>query len=132
MSLWLCVTTLGILETEVCVGDIHRFGSAVLQVTSCRLPCFKFAHKVGSPAILKPFLESGHSGLYYQVLEPGTITAGDSIEILERDPRAFTVRAVLGLLRFHEGTSHDLERALQIEALSPIFRAAFEERQRSA
>jgi MOSC domain-containing protein YiiM len=93
VSLWLCVTTLGLLETEVCVGDIHRFGSTVLQVTSCRLPCFKFAHKVGSPAILKPFLESGHSGLYYQVREPGTITAGDSIEILERDPRAFTVRA---------------------------------------
>jgi MOSC domain-containing protein YiiM len=118
------LTTSGLLETEVYVGDIHRMGSVVLQVTSCRLPCFKFAHKMGSSAILKPFLESGHSGLYYKVLEPGIISPGDPIEVIARDPRAMTVRTILGLYRFHEGTREDLKKALQIDALSPLFRDA--------
>ncbi|TLD72341.1 MOSC domain-containing protein [Phragmitibacter flavus] len=122
------LTTSGLLETEVFVGDIHRMGSVVLQVTSCRLPCSKFAHKIGSTEILKPFLESGHSGLYYQVLQPGTITVGDPIEIIQRDPNAMTVRTVLGLYKFHEGTRDDLEKSLQIEALSPLFRKAIEAR----
>lgn len=122
------LSTSGLLETEVCIGDVHRYGSTILQVTSCRLPCFKFVHKVGNAAILKPFLESGYSGLYYRVLEPGTVTAGDSIEILDRDPRAMTVRTVLGFYRFHEGNRDDLERALEIEALSPPFRIGLEAR----
>lgn len=122
------LTTVGLLETEVCVGDIHRVGTVLLQVTSARLPCFKFAHKVGSSAILKPFLESGNSGFYYRVLEEGTIQPGESIEVVSRDPRGITVREMLGLYKFHEGGLAELERALGIEALSPIFREALARR----
>lgn len=119
------VTTIGLLETEVFLGDIHRYGTALLQVTSTRLPCFKFAHKVANSSILKPFTQSGYSGFYYRVLEPGTVAAGDPLEIVERDAAAVTVREALGLYRLNEGNDELLERALRVEALSPLFRDAF-------
>lgn len=116
------VTSSGLIETEVFIGDVHRYGSAFLQVTSTRLPCFKFAHKIGDPSILKPFTQSGRTGFYYRVIEAGVIAPGDAIEVVQRDPRAITVRTALGLYRLNEGGRDLLETALQIDALSPPFR----------
>lgn len=68
----------GLLEDEVGVGDILRIGRAVVQATLPRLPCFKFAHKIGRPAILKEFLHSGRSGFYHRVLTRARWGAGDA------------------------------------------------------
>ena len=114
------LTTRGLLETEVLIGDTFRFGSALLQVTAPRLPCFKFAHKVGRPDILKPFLQSGFCGFYFRVLEEGALRAGDAIEIVDRPTHGITMRAMLGLQRFGEGGPADLQRALAIENLNPL------------
>jgi len=121
-------TTSGILEDEVCVGDILRIGGAVVQVTMPRLPCFKFAHKVGRPEILKEFLHSGRSGFYLRVLAEGEVGAGDDLTLLERDPAGITVRAVLGLQKLHEGGTADLRRALAIPSLAPLLRSDLEKR----
>lgn len=122
------LTVCGLSEKEVCVGDVHRVGGVVLQVTCERIPCFKLGHKLGRPDILKPFLRSGFSGFYYRVIEQGKVAAGDAIEVLERNAEAVTVRALLGMHRLNEGTPDDLRRALRIEALSPLIRSEFEER----
>lgn len=113
------LTTEGLLETEICIGDILRAGEIVLQVTSVRLPCFKLGYKFGKPAILKPFLRSGFSGFYCSVLEEGMISAGTAVEIIERDPRRVSARDLLGMQRLGEGTRESLEKLLEIEALSP-------------
>lgn len=122
------LTVSGLLESEVCIGDVHRIGGSVLQVTCERIPCFKLGHKLHRPDILKPFLQSGRSGFYYRVLQTGQVAAGDAIEIMERHAEGVTVRALLGMHRLHEGTPEGLRRALKVEALSPLVRKEFEER----
>lgn len=118
-------TVEGLLEDQVCVGDVLGIGTAVAQVTMPRLPCFKFAHKLGRPAILKEFLHSGFSGFYLRVLAEGEVGAGDMITVLERDPRRVTVRMALGLQRLGEGDAALLRRALEIESLAPTLRESF-------
>lgn len=113
------LTTRGLLETEICIGDVLRAGEIVMQVTSVRLPCFKLGHKLGKPAILKPFLQSGFSGFYCSVLVEGMISAGTAVEIVERDPRHITARDLLGMQRLGEGTRASVEKLLEIEALAP-------------
>lgn len=122
------LTLRGLLETEVCIGDQHRIGGVILQVTGPRVPCFKLGHKLDSPGILKPFLQSGRSGFYYRVLKEGQISAGDEVEVIGRDPRAVSVRMVLGMFRLGEGTPEAIERALEIEALVPFVRRDLESR----
>ncbi len=122
------LTVSGLLETDVCIGDIHRIGELVLQVTSARIPCFKFGHKLGRPDILKPFLQSGRSGFYFRVLNEGTVTAGATVDVIARDPRKVTVRELLGMHRLGEGDRTSLERALEIGALSPNVRRGLETR----
>jgi MOSC domain-containing protein YiiM len=122
------LTVSGLVETEVCVGDVHRMGDVLLQVTSERIPCFKLGHKLHRPDILKPFLQSGRSGFYYKVLRGGALSAGDAIEVVERDPRGVTVRALLGVHRLGENARETIEKILKVDALAPGVRNDLEKR----
>lgn len=94
-------TTEGLLEDDVNVGDVFRVGTAVLQVTTPRSPCFKLGAKVGSPRFIKTFLESRRLGFYLAVLEEGEVGAGDLIRRVAVDPAGLTVAALIEQRFFH-------------------------------
>jgi MOSC domain-containing protein YiiM len=74
------LTTRGLLEHEVHLGDEFRFGKAVVSVTQPRFPCYKLGIKFGTMQMVRQFQSSGHSGFYLSVIEEGEVTAGDPIE----------------------------------------------------
>ncbi len=74
------LTTEGITEDQIYIGDRVRIGSAVLQVTQPRMPCYKLGIRFGRPDMVKLFWQSGLSGFYFSVIEEGEIAAGDNIE----------------------------------------------------
>lgn len=76
------LSTEGLLENALWVGDRLRIGSVLLEVTEPRQPCFKFAAVMGYAAAPKHMLQSGYSGVYLKVVEPGSLQAGDAIELL--------------------------------------------------
>ena len=107
------LTTEGLLESEVCIGDQFRVGTVVLQVTQPRMPCFKLGIRFGRTDIVKRFWESGKPGIYFSIVTEGELGMGDSIELLARDPRQVSVLDIVHLFR---GDSEDialLDRALQ-------------------
>jgi len=120
------LTTTGLLEDRVCIGDIYRIGGVALQVTQPRVPCAKLAMKMGLPTFLKTFLASGRSGFYFRVLEPGTLQAGDDITLEEPGPGAVTVLRANRLRHFETGDRDGIEAVLAVPALSATWRAEFE------
>jgi MOSC domain-containing protein YiiM len=76
------LTIEGLREDTVAIGERLRIGSAELQVTEPRMPCFKLGIKIGRPDIVKRFLQSGRTGFYLAIVEPGDVGAGDAIERL--------------------------------------------------
>ena len=74
------LTTEGMLETEVRIGDRYRAGEVVLGVSQPRAPCFKFAIKMGTPSAIRLCLHSAMTGFYFCVIDEGMIAAGDAIE----------------------------------------------------
>ena len=119
-------TTLGLLENEVCVGDIFRIGGALIQATQPRVPCYKLANKLGIPGFDKAFLQANRSGFYAQVLEEGEVAAGDNVERISRDPVGMTVAEVNAALLLDKLPAA-AERALRLTALSPQWRGRFEQ-----
>ncbi|MFQ5457428.1 MAG: MOSC domain-containing protein [Myxococcota bacterium] len=115
-------TVRGMLEEEVCIGDVFRVGSARLQVSQPRLPCFKLGIKIGSPDFPKRFLKSERSGFYFRVLEEGDVGAGDTIARVDADPARLSVRAVHHLKSFDRENVETARRALAVQALSPAWR----------
>jgi MOSC domain-containing protein YiiM len=85
------LTVDGMLESDVRIGDIYRIGTAVLQATQPRSPCFKLAARLGLPDFARIFLASGRSGFYLRVLEEGDVGAGDTIERISSPPAGLSV-----------------------------------------
>ena len=91
------LTTRGLKEDEIYVGDRFRVGSAELIVTEPRMPCYKLGIRFGRKDILKRFLASRRSGFYLAVVREGEVGPGDSIERIARDPERVTVTDVVNL-----------------------------------
>lgn len=61
------LTTAGLLEADVYVGDRYRIGSAELEVTQPREPCFKLGIRFDDQRMPKRFLQSRRTGFYFKV-----------------------------------------------------------------
>ncbi len=100
------LTTEGLLDENISVGDRFRVGTAELVVTQPRFPCFKLGIKMGRDEFVTEFLERGLHGFYLAVAREGEVEAGNPIVELERDPRAFRVTEVA---RLYARDRHDVE-----------------------
>ena len=116
------LTTDGLREDMLCIGDFVRAGSAILQVTQPRMPCYKLELRFNRDDMIKRFLASGRSGFYFSLIEPGHVSAGSSIQILDRDPNRVTVRDLLRLYLGQARVPELLQRATNIRSLPENWR----------
>jgi len=71
-------------EDRVAIGDIFRIGSATVQVTQPRQPCFKLALRFDDPRMVRAMVRTGLSGWYLRVLDPGSMQSGSTATLMER------------------------------------------------
>jgi MOSC domain-containing protein YiiM len=126
------LTTEGLLEDTLCVGDRLRVGSALLMVTQPRMPCYKLALRFGRDDMIQRFLANGRSGFYFSVVEAGELRAGSDIEVVSRDRNGVTVADIVKLYLRQTGDSDLLRRALNVSALPLNWKAALQERSEAA
>ena len=91
------LTTEGLPDGSVSIGDRFRVGTAELVVTQPRFPCFKLGIKMGRDEFVLEFLERGLLGFYLAVAREGEVEAGDPIVELQRDPSGFRVTEIARL-----------------------------------
>ena len=92
------LTTEGLDEDDVAIGDTFRIGRATAQVTQPRQPCFKLALRFEDPQMVKAMVRSGFSGWYLRVLDAGQIRAGTPITLIDRPNPAWSIT------RFNQST----------------------------
>lgn len=86
------LTTTGLLETEVCLGDVYSFPSgAAIQVCQPRVPCANVAHYWNAPALPARMRETGYTGFYCRVIEEGEIQSGDALTLTDRPFPEWTI-----------------------------------------
>ncbi len=121
------LTTEGMQEDALNIGDRFRIGEAEARVTEPRMPCYKLAIKFGRSDIIRKFLQSRRSGFYFAVLREGKVAAGDSIELLARDPNNVTIADITRLYAFDKKDLESLRRAVALEALPESWRGYFQQ-----
>jgi MOSC domain-containing protein YiiM len=126
------LTTEGLLEGTLCIGDRLRVGSALLMLTQPRMPCYKLALRFGRDDMIQRFLASGRSGFYFSVVEVGELRAGSDIEVVSRDRNGVTVADIVKLYLRQTGDSDLLRRALNVSALPLNWKTALQERAAAA
>jgi MOSC domain-containing protein YiiM len=119
------LTTEGLTEDELHLGDRFRIGSATIMVRQPRMPCYKLAAKFKRDDIIEKFLHSGRSGFYFSVEQEGEIGAGDSFELVSRNNAGITI-AEMNRLFVREKYNRDLlQKAIATAELPEAWREYF-------
>jgi len=104
------LTTEGLFESQVNVGDRFQIGSAQLVATQPRMPCYKLGVKFGRMDIIKKFLKSEKSGIYFKVIKEGGIVINDTIKLIKKDNNNITIKNIVELI-----TKEDKENTTLLE-----------------
>lgn len=106
------LTTGGLLDTDIQVGDIYQIGAATVQATIPREPCYKLGLKFGDQGIIDAFIAYGHPGAYVRVLEEGNVASGDGIKRVEPAQGSISIRDFFIFLNSTEKDQGLLQRLL--------------------
>lgn len=118
----------GLTEADVRLGDIYALGGARLQFSQPRSPCWKIDSRFGVEGMAAHIAESGLTGWYWRVLQPGRVTSGDRLLLLERTAGAPTLAAAMDLWRQHRPAPEALERIAAAPGIAAGWRRKFLER----
>lgn len=121
------ISTAGITEADVCLGDRLRLGSALVEVSQARQPCWKLSDRFGIADMARRVQDSGRSGWYYRVLETGTVQAGDTLALVDRPHPHWPLPRLSELLYRRTLDRDELHGALALP-LVPSWRKLFERR----
>ncbi|MFR0692903.1 MOSC domain-containing protein [Enterobacterales bacterium AE_CKDN230030158-1A_HGKHYDSX7] len=117
----------GWTERDLCLGDRIRAGSALLEVSQGRMPCWKLNDRFGMAQMALRVQESGRTGWYYRVLEEGVVAAGATLELVERPHPAWTLQRLSAVL-FDKRIDADILRACLELPLPPNWRRTLSRR----
>ena len=121
------LTTEGLSEESVHIGDQLQIGSVILQVSQPRMPCYKLGIRFDREDMVKRFWKSGRSGIYFSVVREGELQAGDEIERVASHPEQVSVAAVVRLYK-REITDPDLLARTLRAPLSGSWKQEIQER----
>lgn len=118
----------GLDEKSVCIGDIFRIGEVLVQVSQPRTPCWKISHRFGIDKLSKFVEERRITGWYYRVLETGSLHRGDPVKLVERPNEGVTIRDFLDIRNQHRPAPQALDRLINCIGLNQAWREKLSQR----
>ncbi|GGW45027.1 MOSC domain-containing protein [Arenibacter certesii] len=85
------LTTEGMDDSTTRIGDVYRIGTALVQISTPREPCYKLKVRFNDPHIIEKYLAYGKPGTYVRILEEGSVVKGDTIELVQQSTNTLTV-----------------------------------------
>jgi len=123
------LSTRRVTESDVYIGDRWRWDDATLEICQPRWPCFKLALYRGRADVQARMRTTGRTGWYLRVIEPGEVTVGSPIEVIERDPAELSVAdSHLAMADRHVENRHLIERLTKHKSLASEWRDPLKER----
>ena len=105
-------------ESNIHIGDVFKIGTATVQATQPRQPCFKFGIRMGNPLAVKEFIAAQMPGVYIRVLEEGSVKTGDRLEVIEQKLENKSIKEIFYLLYNAKENVEEVKNAVQIPELA--------------
>lgn len=108
----------GLIERDVCIGDIWSVGEVHVQVSQPRQPCWKLARKWRIDDLVDQVITRGQTGWYFRVLREGTVTRGDALTLIARSHPQWTIDAANAVMHHRRGGAGAAEVLAGLDTLS--------------
>lgn len=122
------ISTVGITEKDVCLGDIFQLGSGVVQLVQGRQPCWKLNERFGLKTMSRDVQKTGRTGWYYRVLEDGTVEEGSRFRLIERPEPDWNLARIVELLYVDVKNFAALSELVKVPHLADNWRVLAERR----
>lgn len=122
------LTVTGLTEIHVCIGDVVRAGSVVMQITQPRHPCHKIAAIRQMKDLTDRVRRTGYTGYLMRVVEEGHVAPGDEITVIEHDGHGITIAEAARVLYADRHDHEAARRLLLVDGLAASARRSLEER----
>ncbi|EIT83854.1 hypothetical protein A374_18539 [Fictibacillus macauensis ZFHKF-1] len=122
------ITTKGMTEKDIAIGDVFQLGEAVIQISQPRMPCFKVAAKLKQPFMVKWIQDTGFSGYYVRVLQEGHVAKQDVLKRIEAHSARVTVDFVNKATYIDKDNTAALHTILSVPELAESWRTMLEKR----
>ncbi len=116
------ISTTGMTEHDIAVGDIFSLGSAIIQVSQGRQPCWKLNRRFQVPDMARRVQNSGRTGWYYRVLTPGRVAPGDQLTLLDRVEPDWTLHRLWRTLYVEKMNLAELKGIAALDVLAEGWR----------
>jgi len=120
------LTSTGLTEKTVCIGDIFSLGTSRVQISQGRQPCWKLNAHTGEGRMAFLFQRTGRTGWYYRVLSPGSVAPGDTIELIDRPHPDWSLERVTAARLTRKVDTDDAAVLATMPELAAGWRAAFD------
>jgi len=116
------LSTLGLDESNVCLGDVFQIGNAMLQVSQGRKPCWKLNQRFGVTDMARRVQDSGRTGWYYRVLAEGEIAPNDELTLIERPQPDWPLARLIKVIYHDQPDREALAALAELAVLAPSWR----------
>jgi MOSC domain-containing protein YiiM len=114
------LTTEGVAVNDALVGERWGIGSAVLEVSEPRVPCWRLGVRMDDATFPRRFTEALRPGTYLRIVVEGELGAGDEIRVLERPDHDVTIRDVFRIYTRDRG---EVGRLVALPRMSESWRS---------
>ena len=112
------LTVEGLDESELIIGSVYKLGTAKVQVSAPRQPCFKLGIKFNDQGVLKEMINNGLCGAYVRVLGIGQVKKGDTLELMEPVENGVTIQEAFRAI-YDESIDDDLKKRIVADRHMP-------------
>ncbi|WP_298843961.1 MOSC domain-containing protein [uncultured Roseobacter sp.] len=119
------ISTTGITETDLCIGDVFRLGTALVQISQGREPCWKLCEYTGQPTMAYRFRKTARTGWYYRVLEAGRLAPGDEMSLTDRPHPEWSLHEVSVALLSRRVPKQTAAQLVALPVLAEAWRKTF-------
>ncbi len=122
------LTVAGLVETDVHLGDVFEVGTATVQVSQPRSPCYKLAVRFGRRDMPVLVQNTGYTGYLLRVLQPGMVSAGDTMRLVRRDEHGVSVSFASRAVNVDRNDHDAAQRILDVDGLGESVRRVLQQR----
>jgi MOSC domain-containing protein YiiM len=116
----ICVS--GMMEENVYIGDIYKFGEATIQISQGRVPCSKISKFNGESKLLNRIIDTCKTGYFFRVLEEGEVSVESSITLLERPQNTQSIKQANHVFFHDRNNKAAIYAILEVKELADVWR----------